>query len=131
MCLLDGVVSWNGDSLCCVATSHRSGDNPLLAHGRLGAACGIEYAAQAMAIHGALTARQGARSGGGYLASIRSTTLHVDRLDDVDSDLTIEVRRFSGDDNTVLYEFLVHANGRPLVEGRAAVVLDAGGLGRL
>ena len=38
------------------ASSHRAADNPLRAHGRLGAACGIEYAAQAMAVHGALLA---------------------------------------------------------------------------
>jgi predicted hotdog family 3-hydroxylacyl-ACP dehydratase len=130
MCLLDAVTSWDGDNLRGIASSHRSGDNPLRAHGRLGAACGIEYAAQAMAIHGALTAPQGAASRGGYLASVRTTTLHVDRLDDIPGDLTIEVRRFGGDDNTVLYDFLVHANGRALVEGRASAVLDAAGLHR-
>ena len=30
-------------------------DHPLRAHGRLGVACGVELAAQAMAVHGALS----------------------------------------------------------------------------
>jgi predicted hotdog family 3-hydroxylacyl-ACP dehydratase len=54
MCLLDDVLSWDASRIRCRSASHRTPDNPLRAHGRLGAACGIEYAAQAMAVHGAL-----------------------------------------------------------------------------
>ena len=56
MCLLDAVLSWDATRIRCRSASHRTPDNPLRAHGRLGAACGIEYAAQAMAVHGALVA---------------------------------------------------------------------------
>ena len=49
MCLLDQIAAWDTGSIRCTATSHRDQDNPLRAQGRLGAACGIEYAAQAMA----------------------------------------------------------------------------------
>src|SRR5262250_1492609 len=56
MCLLDEVLSWDAARIRCRSGSHRAADNPLRAHGRLGAACGIEYAAQAMAVHGALVA---------------------------------------------------------------------------
>ena len=60
MCLLDA-----GADLGCARASaaaaprHRDPDNPLRAHGRLGAVCGIEYAAQAMAVHGALAGATG------------------------------------------------------------------------
>ena len=54
MCLLDEVVSWDAARISCRAVSHRDPDHPLRAHGRLGVACGVEYAAQAMAVHGAL-----------------------------------------------------------------------------
>ena len=51
--------------------------NPLRAHDRLSAACGIEYAAQAMAVHGALCAgldgQQTPRNG--LLASVRGVDL--------------------------------------------------------
>ena len=49
MCLLDTVVDWSDTSISCSAISHRDPANPLRAEARLGAANGIEYAAQAMA----------------------------------------------------------------------------------
>ncbi len=58
MCLLDAVRDWSAEAITCTATSHTDPANPLRADGRLGAANGIEYAAQAMAIHGALLAGQ-------------------------------------------------------------------------
>jgi hypothetical protein len=56
MCLLAAVVDWSADGISCRAVSHADPANPLRAEGRLGAANGIEYAAQAMALHGALLA---------------------------------------------------------------------------
>jgi predicted hotdog family 3-hydroxylacyl-ACP dehydratase len=125
MCLLDGVAAWSAEHIRCVAASHRRPDNPLRADGRLAGVCGIEYAAQAMAVHGALLAADGAPPRQGYLASVRGVELLADRLDDVDDDLDIEAERLSGDDNHILYRFELRAAGRPLLRGRAAVILDA------
>jgi predicted hotdog family 3-hydroxylacyl-ACP dehydratase len=131
MCLLDAVTDWDDQHIRCTASSHRDADNPLRAHDRLGAACGIEYAAQAMAAHGALLAASDGSPGAGYLASVRGVDLHVSRLDDIADDLEVEAERLSGDDNTILYGFRVSAAGRELLSGRAAVVLDADKLGVL
>ena len=128
MCLLDGVTDWDGQHIRCMATSHRDFANPLRAHDRLGAACGIEYAAQAMAAHGALLAPADSAPRAGYLASVRSVELNVMRLDDIAADLEVEAERLSGDGNTILYGFRVSAAGRELLSGRAAVILDAAGL---
>jgi len=54
MCLLERLESWDGDSITCIATSHRDADNPLRRGGHLHAVAGVEYAAQAMALHGNL-----------------------------------------------------------------------------
>ena len=128
MCLLRQVEDWDAQSVRCSAISHRSPDNPLRAHGRLGAACGIEYAAQAMAVHGALLALQQtpaqAPAKVGFLASVRAARLHVGRLDDIAADLTVEARQFSSDGNNVLYDFWIRAGCRILLEGRAAVIID-------
>lgn len=124
MCLLDTITQWDDQHIRCTASSHRAADNPLRAHDRLGAACGIEYAAQGMAAHGALLAASDSRPRAGFLASVRSVHLHVARLDDVGADLEIEAERLSGNDNTILYGFRVSAAGRALLEGRAAVLLD-------
>ena len=125
MCLLDAVLAWDSGQIHCRASSHRQPDNPLRAAERLGAACGIEYAAQAMAVHGALLAPAGAPPRPGYLASVRSVQLAVDRLDDLAQDLDIVAERLSGDEHNILYHFRVEHAGDLLLSGRAAVMLVA------
>lgn len=125
MCLLDAVVDWSATAISCRAVSHADPANPLRANGRLGAAAGIEYAAQAMAVHGALLTAASDAPRRGYLASVRAVHLHVARLDDLPGELTITAERLSGDGNHILYRFSVGHAGRCLVEGRAAVILDA------
>jgi len=128
MCLLDAVLNWSESAICCRAVNQADPQHPLRAFGRLGAACGIEYAAQAMAVHGALVAADDAGPSHGYLVSVRSVALHVVRLDDLPGEIRIDAERVSGDRNTVLYRFALSHEGRKLIDGRAAIVLDAGGL---
>ena len=78
-----------------------------------------------MAVHGALPADAGGRPRQGYLTSLRGVTLHVARLDDLPGDLSIQAECLSGDGTNVLYHFSVSHAGLCLVDGRAAVVLDA------
>jgi predicted hotdog family 3-hydroxylacyl-ACP dehydratase len=138
MCLLDEVLSWDAARIRCRSATHRAADNPLRAYGRLGAACGIEYAAQAMAVHGALvaasaplasrvstSARSSIGAAIGYIASVRNVTLYVARLDDLEADLIAAAERITGDGRTVLYEFSVWGAVQPLLRGRASIVFDA------
>jgi predicted hotdog family 3-hydroxylacyl-ACP dehydratase len=128
MCLLDSVLEWSEMAITCRAASHAQPNNPLRAEGRLGAANGIEYAAQAMAIHGALLANSEDQPRQGYLTSVRSVQLYVARLDDLPGELTVQAERLSGDANNILYQFSVSHADNCLLEGRAAVVLDASAL---
>jgi len=43
MCLLDEVLEWDAHHIRCRSGTHRDSGNPLRAHGRLGAACGIIF----------------------------------------------------------------------------------------
>lgn len=124
MCLLDEALAWDPEHIRCLAHSHRDPGNPMRAGGELAVVCGVEYAAQAMALHGRLTV-QADTSRAGYLASVRDLMCHAARLDDVSEDLVIEARRVMGDEARVIYEFSVCAGRTPLLEGRAAVVLEA------
>ena len=140
MCLLDAVVSWDATRIRCRSTSHLKADNPLRAHGRLGAACGIEYAAQAMAVHGALVAASAPlassmtsevresidTSAVGYIASVRNVALYVARLDDREGELLASAERLTGDAHTVLYEFELRDERQMLLTGRASIVIDTG-----
>jgi predicted hotdog family 3-hydroxylacyl-ACP dehydratase len=125
MCLLDSVVDWSPERIRCASASHRGLDNPLRDNNRLGVACGIEYAAQAMAVHGALLAGNDDVPRQGFLASVRNVEFGVARLDDIAADLDVEAERLSGDDNNILYGFSVRADGKLLLAGRAAVILNA------
>ena len=124
MCLLAGVTQYDAQSITCLAVSHRLITNPLRENGLLQAVCGVEYAAQAMAIHGALLSGQSDKSPrGGRLAGVRSLALWVHRLDDIDADLEINAIQIMGDDNSMVYEFTVDAAGRHLLKGKATVIL--------
>ncbi|WP_176016564.1 hotdog family protein [Burkholderia sp. BCC0398] len=131
MCVLDSVDAWDAERIRCTATSHRDPHNPLRAHGRLASVCGIEYAAQAMAVHGVLLGAHEARPRVGYLASVRNVDAFVDRLDMFEAPLTVDAQRVSGDGRSVLYGFALRCGERVLLSGRAAVMLDASAAGAL
>ena len=123
MCLIDRLESFDEESIHCRARSHRDADNPLRSHGRLHAVCGVEYAAQAMALHGSLTAGNDAPPALGYLASVRDLQLDIDDLAGVNDDLEIRARRLSGDASGFIYEFDIHAGARRLLAGRVTARL--------
>jgi predicted hotdog family 3-hydroxylacyl-ACP dehydratase len=126
MCLLDEVVSWDLQRICCRSTSHRAPDNPLRAHGRLGAACAIEYAAQAVAVHGALMQNPTASpSGFGMLTSARRVELAVVRLDDLPNELLVSAQRLHSDAASALYSFALQDGERLLAQGRLSLLHGA------
>ncbi len=129
MCLLARLDAWSLQHIVCAATNHRDPAHPLRTRRGLLAPAAIEYAAQAMALHGALIGQAtGAPVTPGYLASARGVQLHVLRLDDLPAampdELRIEATRQAGDARQILYAFTVHHADRLLAEGRAAVVLN-------
>ena len=71
MCLLDEVVEWDATRLHARSATHRQLDNPLRADGMLHAVNLCEYAAQAMAVHGALREHeQGGAARPGFLVAL-------------------------------------------------------------
>ncbi len=125
MCLLDSVVQWDDARIECRATSHRDPDNPLRLGGRLPAVVAIEYAAQAMAVHGGLRAPPDRGAASGYLVAVRNAQLRAARLDDITADLEIAAACLVADPAALAYDFTVSAAGRLLAEGRATVALRA------
>ena len=124
MCLLERVQDWDETAIHCLATSHRDADNPLRSRDGLPAVCGIEYAAQAMAVHAGLRVTGAtAKPAAGMLASVRDLRLAVARLDDVGDDLHIHALRLSGDNAGFIYEFNIKAGDDALISGRIVVKL--------
>lgn len=126
MCLLEAVVSWDEIRIRCRATDHRNPQHPLRGESGLLAVCGVEYAAQAIAVHGGLIAanNQAFRApAGGYLANAKEVTWTVDRLDDIEAELIVDAEQLISEGGRSIYSFSVSAGGDALVQGRVAVVL--------
>lgn len=125
MCLLDGILECDAQRIRCVSGTHRDTNNPIRCGDVLPALCGIEYAAQAMAVHGAWDAKFEKKPRAGYLAALRDVACHQMRLDNLDDDLIIDAEKMMGDEARVIYQFSIHAGTTKIMSGRATVVLDA------
>ncbi len=125
MRLIDRVVSYDEQTIVCESDSHRAADHPLAEAGVLSILCGLEYGAQAMAIHGALLATRGAPARHGYLVAASEMRWSVERLDLCAAPLVIEAVCEFRSDNQVAYGFGIKAAGMELLSGRASVVLNA------
>ena len=121
MCLLDRALSWDAASILCESARHRDAGNPLRRDGMLPAICGLEFAFQAMALHGALGA--GEPQPVGFVSSLRDVSLMTDRLDDVAAPLRIGAEALVAESGGFIYRFDVSAEGRTLLAGQAAVIL--------
>ncbi|MDY0073428.1 MAG: hydroxymyristoyl-ACP dehydratase [Thauera sp.] len=125
MCLLDQLVHCDAEQIVCCTERHLDPHNPLRNAQGLPATAGVEIAAQAMALHGALLADSASEPTQGYLASVRQLSLNVDWLDQCAGRLEIRARRLSAGSNSVLYGFSIVHEDEQLLNGRAAVILDA------
>jgi predicted hotdog family 3-hydroxylacyl-ACP dehydratase len=130
MCLLDRMTWCGADAIECTATNHRDPRHPLRTSSGLLASATIEYAAQAMALHGAIRAAdEGSTGGPGFLASARDVRLACWRLDDLPhadpDELVVRAERQAADTARILYAFRVRHGVQELASGRIAVVLDA------
>jgi predicted hotdog family 3-hydroxylacyl-ACP dehydratase len=126
MCLLDAVLAWDETTIRCSSRSHRDPHNAMRVAGALPALCGIEYAAQAMAVHGGLSAALGRTPRAGYLASLRDVECPHPLLDGPEGELVVEAQRLMGDEARVIYRFTLWVGDTEMLSGRATVVLDAG-----
>jgi predicted hotdog family 3-hydroxylacyl-ACP dehydratase len=126
MCLLHRCETFSADHIVCSALSHHDPHNPLRTQAGLLSVAAIEYASQAMALHGGLNAPPGSAPTPGFLAAVRAVQLHVRRLDDVPGPLTVTAHKLAGGSHQASYGFALHdSGGRALVQGRATVILQA------
>jgi predicted hotdog family 3-hydroxylacyl-ACP dehydratase len=126
MALLDRCDSWDVDTLSGMTSCHRDPANPLRTSSGLLAPCGVEIAAQAMALHAALATAGHDVPRAGYLASVRDLLCSRERLDDVTGPLHVHVQRLLADRRQLQYRFRIEDEaGALLLEGRAMLVLDA------
>lgn len=123
MCLLDRVERWNNDSLVATTRTHRRSDHPLRRDGRLHAIHGLEYAAQAMAVHGGLRGlERGQMLSGGLLAAARDLRLLAGRLDTLPGVIEVRIVEEYEQGGSMIYRFRLDAPAGPIIEGTAVVI---------
>ena len=121
MCLLDAALEWDEHRILCATRRHLDASNPLRRDGMLPAVCGLEFALQAMALHGALGA--GAAQRRGFVSSLRDVTLGVARLDDLPQALMVEAVALVAESGGFIYRFDITHDGQRVIHGQAAVIL--------
>jgi len=123
MCLLDSVEFWDEDKIICYSNSHRLQKNPLRRDDNLSSVHVLEYAAQAMAVHGGLHNREnGKQMTEGYLAALRDVKLNLCELNLLKGELLIEANKILSQDGNMIYTFTVSSEKVPLASGRATVI---------
>jgi predicted hotdog family 3-hydroxylacyl-ACP dehydratase len=128
MVLLDSVLDYDAERIHCIADPHVA-DHPLREAGRLPAWCGIEYAAQAMAVHSGLCTATPSLDAGqqGFLAVARDIVMAQPELDGLPGEIDIHAEKIFADSGRSLYAFRLESQGQLIVSGRATVVLQARG----
>ncbi len=123
MCLLARVVACDETTVRCEADNHRDGANPLRNGQGLPASAGIEYAAQAMALHAALgSADGGGAIQSGAIAVLSDVRWTADFLDGIDGPLSVEATLLAGTGGGRQYSFAVGPRGgEALISGTVVV----------
>ena len=123
MRLLADVTFWDDSSIICSATSHTEIDNPLRDNGVLSNVHALEYAAQAIAVHGSLLMADAGELKLVYVATFRGVDMHPGALDQRGgAALTISATRVAALPNGWNYEFTVSAQDLVLAHGKTVVV---------
>lgn len=125
MCLLDRVLDWDARSIRCSAVSHRDADNPLRDAAGLATLAGIEYAAQAAAVHGAL-ARDDMAPRSGVLAALKGVTATRPWLHQVHDEIVVEATLLHSDPAGGIFAFAVFAGAERVLSGQFTLMyIDA------
>jgi len=117
MCLLARAVAHDATSIVCEAISHSDPANPLRNAEGLPASAGVEYAAQAIALHAALRKPGGGSAGRGFLAVLSDVRWTRARLDDMPSPLRVRAELLADTGGGLQYRFSVGPDHAPVLEG--------------
>lgn len=123
MCLLDSVETWDAHAIHCVAVA-QGASHPLSRDGAVPAIAAVEYAAQAMAVHGSLLGGDG-RSAWGMLVKLSDVVLHADTLPTSGATLDVRAEMKGRLESGCRYAFAVSAEGEPIAHGALTVALSA------
>jgi predicted hotdog family 3-hydroxylacyl-ACP dehydratase len=121
MVLIDEIIAWDNIGAHCRAGFGELIHHPLQWEGRLSTAILVEYAAQAMAIHGALLEAPDHNTRSGRLVALPRLVLNEERMDWSEV-IDIRVSRKGGDRSGAIYSFTVSQSRGEIANGQATVM---------
>lgn len=124
MCLLDRVLEWDAQHIRCAAESHRDPDHPLRERGGLPVWAGIEYAAQAAAVHGSLI-DNGGKPRGALMGKVTHVRPGCEWLDRIASPLVFGATLLHRDPAGGIYAFEAHGDGALLLQGQFTLMYSS------
>ena len=122
MCLLNCILAYDNEHIICSSTSHEDKDNPLRTSDGLSAIHGIEYGAQAIALHGRLMNSLGRV---GYLVAVRDFETDVEWLHDMFGPIRVTATVAMQNESGATYCFSIEVGDRMLVSGRLTIAFVA------
>ncbi len=126
MVLLDKCVSHDSQGLTCLSSSHVDKSNPLRTSKGLSAICGIEYAAQAIALHSSLLNTN--KVGVGFLAICKNINCKLRYLDTITTEIMVRVEYIAGsaDLGLLQYGFLLSTvdDKQDLLSGELGIAIS-------
>jgi predicted hotdog family 3-hydroxylacyl-ACP dehydratase len=129
MRLIDEVTHWDTDIVTCLTASHQRSDNPLRVGHQLPVLCGLEYAAQASALHGTLIADRAqaidSSDAAAYLVSARKIEWFGKTLDGEPGRLEIRNRILLRQTDAAMYQFTIAVEKRVLICGEIGLMFRA------
>ena len=124
MVMLDTVLSCDDTSIICEIRNHQMPSHPLRVDGRLSALVGVEYAAQSMALHEALTRNSGgATARPGRLVGLRRVKVLAETLDEHEGELIVTANLLVGQGDVARYAFEISHDDAPILQGQALLLL--------
>ena len=121
MFLIDKVLSFDEKTLFAETKTHIDSENPLLENNILSSMNGIEYAAQAVAIHKSFVDKCTQKEG--YLISVRGVKTYVEDLVNTKESLQINVKSLLSNNENATYSFTIIAGKQLLLEGRLTILI--------
>ncbi|MEE4331784.1 MAG: hypothetical protein V2J10_13025 [Wenzhouxiangella sp.] len=125
MVLLADILACTEESIACRAVIDPKDHHPLAVDGVVPASALVEYAGQAMAVHGGLRAEPGAPPRPGRLVALRQLDLAIDAIA-TPLEVTVRAQCLGGDESGQIYRFQIHHGERELASGQATIMFADG-----
>ena len=123
--LLDSCILSSAEGLTCISNSHTDKNNPLRNANGLSATSGVEYAAQAIAVHAAL--QNNKNTGQGLLVACKNIICRLRYLDTIATEIQIQVEHIGGsvELGVLQYKFHINASGKvqKLISGELSIAI--------